>query len=419
MQRYEGRLELTWTNKEQSLLAGDDGNYVWLSTTDYRVAEVRLLEDVETVGDVGKRRSADNLLIEGDALHALTGLARLPEFRRDYWGKVKLAYIDPPFNTQRSFLHYDDALEHSVWLAMIRDRLVQVKNLLAPDGSIYVHCDSSESHYLKVVMDEVFGRANFRNEIIWKRTTAHSDAHTWSQVTDSIFFYTVGASFTWNPPYLEHGEEYLASKYRNVDDDGRRYRLDNLTSPNPRPNMTYEWKGFAPPAFGWRYSVETMTKLDEEGRIWYPSDKKRRPQYKRYLDESKGRLADNLWADIPPINSQAHEDSGYATQNPRSSSSASSRQAPTRATSCSTVSSAQERRLQSLTRCAAGGSALSAAPSRSKGTPSRVSPGSLTALIRAGSRRPSSGKAEVGSACFGSLPRCLKKTAAWFSSPKR
>lgn len=181
---------------------------------------------------------------------------------------------------------------------MMRDRLDQIKGLLAADGAIYVRCDSSESHYLKAVMDEVFGRANFRTEIIWKRTTAHSDAKSWSQVPDSIFFYTMSSSFVWNPPYLEHGEEYVASKYRHVDADGRRYRLDNLTSPNPRPNMTYEWKGFAPPAFGWRYSEETMAKLDAEGRIWYPSDKSKRPQYKRYLDESKGRLADNLWTEV-------------------------------------------------------------------------------------------------------------------------
>lgn len=316
MPKYEGRLELTWTNKDESLLAQEDGTYEWLSPANYRVAEVRLLTDMATIGEVSKRRAADNLVIEGDALNALTSLIKLPEFAKEYHGKVKLAYIDPPFNTKRSFLHYDDALEHSVWLTMIRDRLTQIKNLLASDGSLYVHCDSSEGHYLKVILDEIFGRANFRSEIIWKRTTAHSDSKTWSQITDSIFFYTMSDKFIWNPSYLEHNEEYLATKYRYSDPDGRRYRLDNLTSPNPRPNMTYEWMGFPPPAFGWRYSVETMTLLHEEGRIWYPKEKTKRPQYKRYLDETRGRVADNLWADIPPVNSQAKEDSGYATQKP-------------------------------------------------------------------------------------------------------
>lgn len=102
MPGYEGRLELTWTNKHLRLLAHEDGTYEWLEPSDYRVAEVRLLHDVTTVGTVGKRRAADNLLIRGDALHALTSLARLPEFAREYVGKVKLAYLDPPFNTQQS-----------------------------------------------------------------------------------------------------------------------------------------------------------------------------------------------------------------------------------------------------------------------------------------------------------------------------
>jgi adenine-specific DNA-methyltransferase len=316
MPRYEGKLELTWTNKDRCLLAQDDGSYEWLPLSDYRVAEVRLLTEVSRVGEVSPARAADNLVIQGDALNALTSLAKLPEFSKEYLGKVTLAYLDPPFNTKRSFLHYDDSLEHSVWLTMIRDRLNQIKKLMATNGSIYVHCDSSESHYLKIVMDEIFGRANFRNEIIWKRTTAHSDAHTWSQITDSIFFYTMSDDFVWNPSYMEHSEEYLTSKYRYSDPDGRRFRLDNLTSPNPRPNMTYEWMGFEPPAYGWRYSMETMARLHEEGRIWYPNAKTKRPQYKRYLDETKGRVADNLWVDIPPVNSQAKEDSGYATQKP-------------------------------------------------------------------------------------------------------
>ncbi len=106
MPRYEGRLELTWTNKHERLLAHDDGSYEWLPPSDYRVAEVRLLQDAETVGEVGPARAADNLLIQGDALHALTSLVNLPEFARQYVGKVKLAYIDPPFNTQQAFENF-------------------------------------------------------------------------------------------------------------------------------------------------------------------------------------------------------------------------------------------------------------------------------------------------------------------------
>ncbi len=123
MGEHQGRLELTWTNKHLRLLAHEDGRYEWVSPSDYRVAEVRLLDDVTTVGEVSRDRAQDNLLIRGDALNALRSLARLPEFASEYLGKVKLAYLDPPFNTQQSFLHYDDALEHSVWLTMMRDRL--------------------------------------------------------------------------------------------------------------------------------------------------------------------------------------------------------------------------------------------------------------------------------------------------------
>ncbi len=111
---YEGRLELTWTNKHLRLLAHEDGKYEWLPASDYRVAEVRLLHNAGTVGEVGtdQRRAHDNLLIRGDALNALRSVVEMPEFAREYLGKVKLVYLDPPFNTQQSFLHYDDALGH-------------------------------------------------------------------------------------------------------------------------------------------------------------------------------------------------------------------------------------------------------------------------------------------------------------------
>lgn len=176
MTNYEGRLELTWTNKHLRLLAHEDGSYEWLSPSDYRVAEVRLLHDAATVGEVGKTRAADNLLISGDALSGLTSLARLPEFAAQYLGKVRLAYIDPPFNTQQSFLQYDDALEHSVWLTMFRDRLEQIKRLLAPEGSVWVHLDDSEVHRARCVLDEVFGPGAFIATVVWQKRTTREQA---------------------------------------------------------------------------------------------------------------------------------------------------------------------------------------------------------------------------------------------------
>ena len=216
-------------------------------------------------------------------------------------------------NTQPRLLAY---------LSYMVERLLVMKGLLKPTGSVYLHCDPTASHYIKVMMDAIFGHDNFRNEIVWKRTSTHSDSKTWSRVSDTILFYSKGKRFTWNTPHAPHSDEYVANKYRHHDADGRLYRLDNMTSPNPRPNMMYEWKGYPSPTKGWRYSEATMAKLDAEGRIWYPRfkggeyDTSRRPQLKRYLDEMKGGVMGNVWTDISPINSQARERLGYATQKP-------------------------------------------------------------------------------------------------------
>lgn len=219
MAEYEGRLELTWTNKPLRLLAHEDGSYEWVTPSDYRVAEVRLLNEVAHVGDVGTNRAADNLLIRGDALNALTSLARLPEFANEYLGKIKVAYLDPPFNTLQSFLDYDDALEHSVWLTMMRDRLIQVRTLLAFDGSVWVHCDDSEQAYLKVMMDEIFGRENFVTTVIWEKADSpRNSARQFSTDHDYIVIYS--NSPEWVPKRLGRTEA-ANSIYSNPDDDSR------------------------------------------------------------------------------------------------------------------------------------------------------------------------------------------------------
>jgi site-specific DNA-methyltransferase (adenine-specific) len=202
------------------------------------------------------------------------------------------------------------------YLAMMAPRLIELRRVLKETGSIYLHCDPTASHYLKILMDAVFGPQAFCSEIIWKRTNTHSDAMRWSPVSDTLLYYTMNGSPTWNPLYMPHSNEYVASKYRNRDTEDRPYTLDNMTSPKPRPNMMYEWKGFSSPPNGWRYSKETMLKLDTEGRIWYPPDKSKRPRLKRYLDEMSGVLMGNVWTDIFPINSQAQERLGYPTQKP-------------------------------------------------------------------------------------------------------
>lgn len=225
-------------------------------------------------------------------------------------GNTRMADLIAAF---RGFLGQNDLM---AYLVMMANRLLELHRVIKPTGSLYLHCDPTASHYLKLVLDAVFGLDNYRNEVIWQRTNVHSDSKTWSKVSDTIFFYSKGSSFAWNPIYLPHSDSYVADKYSKVDSDGRQYTLDNMTSPNPRPNMMYEWKGFPFPQMGWRYSKETMAKLDAEGRIWYPEDKSKRPRLKRYLDEMSGTLVGNVWTDISPINSQAQERLGYPTQKP-------------------------------------------------------------------------------------------------------
>ena len=208
------------------------------------------------------------------------------------------------------------------YLTMMAPRLLELRRVLKPTGSLYLHCDEVAAHYLKLVMDGVFGPERFLTEIVWQRTNVHSDSKCWSDVRDSILLYAKWGRFTWNPQYVPFAEKYVQGKYRYADPDGRRYRLDNMTSPSPRPRMMYEWRGYPCPPYGWRYQRETMQRLHDEGRIWYPTtqdgelDTSKRPQLKRYLEEMPGVLMGNVWTDIPPINSRAKERLGYETQKP-------------------------------------------------------------------------------------------------------
>ncbi len=214
----------------------------------------------------------------------------------------------------RRLLNESDML---AYLSMMAPRLVELRRILKPSGSLYLHCDPTASHYLKVLMDAILDPRNFRGEITWRRTGTHSDAKRWSPVADVLLHYSKTGGFTWNPLHLPHSAEYVADKYRFHEPDGRRYGLWDMTSPKPRPNMMYEWKGHASPPLGWRYSRETMAKLDAEGLIWYPDSKAKRPRLKKFLKEMPGVLMGNVWTDIDPINSQAQERLGYPTQKPQ------------------------------------------------------------------------------------------------------
>ncbi len=235
-EKHTGALALTWTNKHLRLLANDDGTYEWVEPSDYRVAEVRLLNDVKSVGQVhgDRNRAQDNLLIRGDSLHALTSLLRIPEFTAQYEGKVKLVYIDPPFNTGQAFDDYDDGLEHSVWLTMLRDRLSQIKRLLAPNGSVWVHLDDAEQHRARLVLDEVFGIDNFVATFIWQKVDSPNDNKV-AVTTDHEFIHC----YAKNKPLLKltpMGDESILGAYGQVDAHGKRYR-DRLLKKNGKNSL--------------------------------------------------------------------------------------------------------------------------------------------------------------------------------------
>jgi len=212
------------------------------------------------------------------------------------------------------------------YLTMMAPRLEELKRVLKPTGSLYLHCDPTAGHYLKVLLDMVFGVENFRNEITWQRQSAHSDAKKqFSNVTDTILFYskTSRGMSSFTPVFVDHNPNYIEKFYRFDDNDGRGlYRLGDMASPSPRPNMMYVWKGFDYPPKGWRYQQSTMRKLDEEGRIHYPKTKtgtfdySKRPSLKRYLREQEGSIVTNLWTDIPPLQHASQERMGYPTQKP-------------------------------------------------------------------------------------------------------
>ena len=197
------------------------------------------------------------------------------------------------------------------YLVMMAGRLVELHRVLKPTGSLYLHCDPAASHYLKVVLDAIFGPQNFRNEIIWKRTTAHSDPSRWGSVHDILLFYCKANQYTWNEVYMPYSQEYGA-RFNRTDPDGRKWTDDNLTAKGlSGGGYTYEYKGVT--SF-WRMPLETMKRLDEEGRLYFTG--RGGIRLKRYLDETAGLSIQDVITDIPPINSQAAERLGYPTQKP-------------------------------------------------------------------------------------------------------
>lgn len=269
---------------------------------------------------------------------------------------VDLVYLDPPFNSNRNYSvifnkhdvaedenkaqiqafedtwhwthatqqQYDEFVAHApmavanaltayrlllgendamAYLVNMAPRLLELHRVLKPTGSLYLHCDPTMSHYLKVLLDAVFGAENFRSEIIWKRYGAHSNSKGFGAIHDVILFYAKSSSAKFSKQYEPHAEEYVEKRYRHSGPDGRLFREQTLVNPAVRPNLQYPHTArngvtYPHPANGWKYTPGRMRELDEQDRLLYPTKSSGFPRLKNYLDEMKGMPVQDLWVDV-------------------------------------------------------------------------------------------------------------------------
>ncbi|MDD2744235.1 MAG: site-specific DNA-methyltransferase [Rhodocyclaceae bacterium] len=288
-----------------------------------------------------------NRLIYGDNLLAMAALLAGDETTPSLRGKIDLIYIDPPFDSKADYrtkitlpspaggrgaggegglveleqkptvieqFAYSDTWADGTasYLAMITPRLILMRELLAETGSIYVHLDWHVGHYVKIVMDEVFGKNYFRNDIIWKSAPGHSDAGLMGISHNNIMLYSKANQPYWEQQYQPYDQDYLDSHYQKTDPDGRRFEDQDLTAAGLQGGgYDYEWNGLRKI---WRCPIQTMQQHEASGRIYYTRNGLAR--YKRYLDEMDGAPLSDLWADLPRLNSQSMERTGYGTQKP-------------------------------------------------------------------------------------------------------
>jgi site-specific DNA-methyltransferase (adenine-specific) len=248
-------------------------------------------------------------------------------------GMVDLIYIDPPFNSNRNYevfwgetkekRAFDDRHESTkAYIDFMRPRCVELRRVLKNTGSFYYHCDSHASHYVKVMLDQIFGANNFRNEIVWKRSTSHGNvSRNYGSLFDSIFFYTTSNKYSWNQQYKQFTSEYIAQKFRGRDTDGRIWQDVTLRNPGLRPNLHYPFTAsngvtYQPHPNGWACDINRLQKYDREKRLRFPEKLGGQLRLKMYLSDSSGIKLQNVWDDIPALNSQAAERIGYPTQKP-------------------------------------------------------------------------------------------------------
>jgi len=263
-----------------------------------------------------------NQLILGDNLEVL---------RKIDTESVDLIYLDPPFFSNRNYEviwgdegeirsfkdRWSGGVDH--YIAWLKERVIEMHRILKPTGSIFLHCDWHANAYIRVfILDNIFGATNYKNEIIWKRTTTHNDskqgAKHFGRVLDSIFLYAKNYKLAkFNTIFDDYTQEYLANTYNKVDNDGRRFKSSDLSAAKPGGDTLYEWKGKLPPKNRfWAYSKENMQKFEDENRIYYSNTGK--PYLKHYLDEMPGVSVDEFWTNC--VFKTKEERVGYPTQKP-------------------------------------------------------------------------------------------------------
>lgn len=309
----KGFPELRWTGKRP------------YRSTQYYPAQLR-----ERYGE--EKDNWINKIFWGDNLQVMSHLLK------EYRGKIDLIYIDPPFDSKADYKkkieikgigktetdstsfeekQYKDIWNNDEYLQFMYERLIILRELLSKDGSIFLHCDDSKNYLLRTLLSEVFGEENFRNEIIWKRSTATGLASKrCGTLHDTIYWYSKSSSYYFKMQYHAYEEDYL--KRARKDENGRLYIPIPTGNPGPRPNLYYEYKGYLPHSNGYKWTKEKMEELDRQGRLIFPDSKEGRIQYKQYLDEMEGTKLQDLWLDVYPVNPVAKERNGYPTQKPES-----------------------------------------------------------------------------------------------------
>ena len=341
MEGLEARARVALQTRELVTPAKDTNWQEFQSLKPHAKAQATLAGDLALLNDtpgqtqlVASRAEWFNRLIYGDNLLAMAALLSGDEVTPSLRGKVDLIYIDPPFDSKADYrtkitlpggdveqkptvieqFAYSDTWADGTasYLAMIVPRLCLMRELLSDKGSIYVHLDSKVGHYVKIALDEIYGKENLVNEIVWRRSDAHADASGFGKIHDTIFYYSRSETKTWNQEYLPYTEEYIKNQYRYVDSKGRRFLSRSLSASGLQGGgYDYEWKGHRRV---WRCPKSTMERYESEDRLTYTGNGLVR--YKQYLEEMPGLPVQSIWDAFPKIHHLAHERVDYPTQKP-------------------------------------------------------------------------------------------------------